>query len=243
MLKAIVGSLGLLITLSAASSAQQTQPAPKPLEPEINTGGHGEVRLSPDVAYVTVGVTTQSPNAMVAASENSRRIAAIVAALHTLGLTDQQVRTAGYSLTQIYEYPKNEEPRVRGFTARNTLRAEIRRIDDVGKAIDASISAGATDISSIQFAATNTEDARRSALSDAVKQARSDADAMARAAGGSLGRLLSVASSGVYVPGPSPYEGARLLSGTSGPPTPIVPGELTVFANVSTRWEFLPGAR
>ena len=242
MLKAIVSFVALLVTLSTASLAQ-TQSQPKPLEPEINTGGHGEVRLSPDVAYITVGVTTQSPNAMVAASENSRRIAAIIAALHALGMTDQQVRTAGYSLTQIYEYPKNEEPRVRGFTARNTLRAEIRRIDDVGKAIDASISAGATDVSSIQFAATNTEDARRTALSEAVKQARNDADAMARAAGGSLGRLLSVTSSGVFVPGPNPYEGARLMSTAAGPPTPIVPGELTVFANVATRWEFLPGAR
>jgi uncharacterized protein YggE len=242
MLRSVVSSVGLLLTVSTASLAQQ-QSAPKPLEPEINAGGHGEFRLTPDLAYIMVGVTTESPNAMVAASENSRRTAAILAALHGVGLADQQIRTAGYSLERIYEYPKNQEPRVRGFTTRNSLRVEIRQINDVGKTIDAAIAAGATDISSIQFSAANTEEARRTALSNAVRQARADAEAMARAAGGSLGRLLSIASSGVSVPGPSPYERVVLTSATSGPPTPVVPGELTVLANVATRWEFLPGAR
>lgn len=243
MLKAVSLSVGLLVTLSATSLAQNQAP-PRPAEPEITTAGHGEVRLAPDLAYIVVGVTTESPNAMAAASENSTRISAIIAALNGLGLSGQQVRTAGYSLERVYEYPKNQEPRVRGFTARSTLRVEIRQITEVGKAIDASISAGATDISSIQFAATNTDDARRTALSDAVKQARSDADAMARAAGGSLGRLLSLASAGVGLPGSQPYERVVVTSAMSGPPpTPIVPGELTVFANVSTRWEFLPAAR
>jgi hypothetical protein len=242
MIKLLAIALGLTLGLSDASSAQVQSPS-KPAEPEITTGGHGEVRLAPDVAYVVVGVTTASQNAMEAASENARRITAVMTALHSLGLTDQQVRTAGYSLTQVYDYPKNQEPRIKGFTARNTLRAEIRRIDDVGKAIDAAIVAGATDISSIYFSASNTEDARRNALSEAVKQARNDADAMARAAGGSLGRLLSM-TSGVVVPGASPYQGAIITSAMSGgPPTPIVPGELSVTANVSTRWEFLPGSR
>lgn len=243
MSRFVVGLLGLVLGLSAISSAQN--PSAKPQEPEITTMGRGEVRLAPDLAYIVVGVTNQSPSAIEAASENARRIAAILTALRALGLTDQQVRTAGYSLSQMYEYPKNQEPRLKGFTARNTLRAEIRRIEDVGKAIDAAISAGATDVSSIQFSASNTEEARRTALSDAVKQARSDADAMARAAGGTLGRLISVASGGVSLPGNYPYQGAMLTASMSPapPPTPIVPGELSVVAQVSTRWEFLPATR
>jgi len=242
MSRFVVALVGLVLGLSAVSSAQSA--SAKPPEPEITTTGRGEVRLAPDLAYIVVGVTNQSPSAIDAASENARRIAAILAALRGLGLTDQQVRTAGYSLSQMYEYPKNQEPRLKGFTARNTLRAEIRRIDDVGKAIDAAISAGATDVASIQFSASNTEEARRTALSDAVRQARSDADAMARAAGGTLGRLLSVASAGVALPGNYPYQSVVLSAGMpSPPPTPIVPGELSVVAQVSTRWEFLPATR
>lgn len=239
----VVMSLSICV-FSSVSRAQNPLPS-KPQEPEITTSGRGEVRLAPDLAYVVVGVTTQSQSAIETASENARRIAAIINALRALGLTDQQVRTAGYSLSQVYEYPKNQEPKLKGFTARNTLRAEVRHLEDVGKAIDAAISSGATDVSSIQFSASNTEEARRTALSDAVRQARNDADAMARAAGGTLGRLISVASGGVAVPGNYGYQSAMLTSAMSPapPPTPIVPGELSVIAQVSTRWEFLPATR
>jgi hypothetical protein len=245
MIRFVSGCLGMALFLPAFAMAQTQSASPSPREPEITTTGRGEVRLPPDLAYIVVGVTTQSQNALEAASENARRINAILAALHAIGLTDQQVKTAGYSLSQVYDYPKNQEPRLKAFVARNTLRAEIPRIDDVGKAIDAAISTGATDISSIQFTVSNTEDARRTALANAVKQARSDADAMARAAGGTLGRLISVVSGGVLLPGASPYQGVMLTAAMSPapPPTPIIPGELSVIATVSTRWEFLPSAR
>ncbi len=161
-------------------------------------------------------------------------------------MTDQQVVTSGYNLTQTYDYPKNQPPRVSGFSARNTIRAEVRRLDDLGKVIDAAINAGATDVSSIQYLASSTDEARRNALSTAVQQARSDAEVMARAAGGRLGRLISVSSSGVSQP--IAIRGATLESvtvtaagGYAGPPTPINPGELNVVAFVFTRWEFVSG--
>jgi uncharacterized protein len=239
--------LFFMITGSAVSRAQlQNTAGPSAREPEITAGGRGEVRLSPDYAYVVVGVTTQSPSAVQTASQNAAKVSAIVSALHALGLTDQQIVTAGYNLTQTYEYPKNQPPRMNGFTARNTVRAEVRRLDDIGKVIDAAINAGATDVSSIQFLASTTDEARRNALSAAVQQARSDADVMARAAGGRLGRLIAVNSSGVSQP--ITVRGASLesvvatgASGYTGPPTPINPGELNVTAYVFTRWEFLPG--
>ena len=246
-----VGALTLLLLASSAVSlAQQTATAPSPREPEITASGRGEVRLAPDYAYVPIGVTTQSPSAVQTASQNAAKVAAVTSALHALGLTDQQVVTSGYNLTQTYEYPKNQPPRVNGFSARNTIRAEVRRLDDIGKVIDAAINAGATDIASIQFLASSTDAARRTALSSAVEQARNDAEVMARAAGGRLGRLISVSSGGVSQPiairGASmetvQLSGAVMAGGYAVPPTPINPGELNVTALVFTRWEFLAGA-
>jgi len=254
--------LSLIAAMLVASTQQagsQVTPTPAPLRPEISASGRGEIRLAPDYAYVTIGVTTQSPSARETASKNAEKIAAVIAALRAAGLTEQQITTSGYSLTQVYEYPKNQQPRLTGFTARNTVRADVRRLDDVGKVMDAAINAGATDIASIQFLASSTEEARRTALADAVRQAHTDADVMARGAGGTLRRLISMGSSGVSVPimirGMS--SGAQLESVTvasSGgyavpayspppPPTPVNPGELIVVAQVFTRWEFVPGQR
>jgi uncharacterized protein YggE len=193
---------------------------------------------------VQLGVTTQSQSAAEAVSGNATRIAATIAALHAIGLTEQQVTTSGYSLTQSYEYPKNAQPKLSGFVARNSIRAEVRRLDDLGKVIDAAVSAGATDVSSIQYLVSNTDDARRTALTDAVKHAREEADAIARAAGGTLGRLIAVNSGGVAQPGYSEYQQGVILASASSAmrsPTPIVPGELSVSAQVFTRWEFLAG--
>jgi uncharacterized protein YggE len=233
----------LMLGWTAASRAQVQASAPAFRESEITTSGRGEVRLAPDYAFVSLGVTTQSQTGSQTASQNAAKMAAILSALKSLGLTDQQVATSGYSLTQNYEYPKNQPPRLSGFIARNTIRAEVRRLDDLGKVIDAAINAGATDVSSIQYLPTSSEEARRAALASAVQQARADADAMARAAGGTLGRLLAMNTSGIAQPmlRGANLESAMLTSGGSPMPTQITPGELNVVAMVFTRWEFLPG--
>lgn len=234
------------LSICAFSSGSIAQaPAPSAKEPELAASGHGETRLAPDYAYVTIGVTNQAQNAVDAASENARRFESILGALHSFALNDRQLLTSRYNLTQNYEYPKNAPPKPSGFTARSTIRAEVRRLEDLGKLIDASIASGATEISGVQFLASSTDEARRTAMTEAVKQARADADAMARAAGGTLGRLIALNSGGISQPIYSGRDnvvvtGAMLMSG-GAPPTNIVPGDLVVTAQVFARWEFVAG--
>lgn len=236
----------IALSICAFSSDSIAQvPAPSVREPELTASGRGETRLAPDYAYVTIGVTNQAQNAVDAASENARRFESILGALHSFGLNDRQLLTSRYNLTQNYEYPKNAPPKPSGFTARSTIRAEVRRLEDLGKLIDASIASGATEVSGVQFLASNTDEARRSAMTEAVRQARADADAMARAAGGTLGRLIALNSGGISQPIYSGLDnvvvtGAMLMSG-GAPPTSIVPGDLTVTAQVFGRWEFVAG--
>jgi hypothetical protein len=234
---------------SSGAFAQVISPSGR--EAELTASGRGETRLTPDYAFVTIGVTNQASNAVEAAAENARRFDAVIGALHAFGLTDRQLLTSRFNLEPTYEYPKSAAPRVSGFTARSTVRAEVRRLDDLGKIIDASIAGGATSVMGVQFLATNTDSARRSAMTEAVRQARLDADAMARAAGGSLGRLLSLSSGAVVQPIYTGRDMAQLQNVVvtaaaamppSPPPTTIVPGELIVSAQVFGRWEFLQGA-
>ncbi len=240
----------LSICLFSASVFAQT-PANEPRESELNTTGRGETRLTPDYAYVTIGVTNQASNAVDASAENTRRFGAILDALHAFGLTDRELLTSRYNLEQAYEYPKNQQPKVVGFTARSSIRAEVRKLADLGRVIDAAIGSGATNIGAVQFLSSNTDDARRTAMTEAIRQARLDADAMARAAGGSVGRLLSLGSS----PSIQPFYSGRDMVQLTGalesrvaggmaapPPPPMQPGELVVTAQVFARWQFVPGS-
>ena len=242
----VVMSLSIC-ALSSRSFGQAPAPsgAPSAKDPEVTTSGRGETRLAPDYAYVTIGVTNPAQNAVDAASENARRFESILGALRSFGLNDRQLLTSRYNLTQNFEYPKNGQPKPSGFVARSTIRAEVRRLEDLGKIIDASIASGATEVSGVQFLASNTDEARRTAMTEAVRQARADADAMARAAGGSLGRLIALNSGGISQPfynaGGNMLASSAMVTSGGYPPTTIAPGDLVVTAMVFGRWEFVAG--
>jgi uncharacterized protein YggE len=225
-----------------SSSGQTSEQSPSPNQPEITASGRGEVRLAPTYAAVIVNIATRATTAVEAASQNAQKVQAVVRALRATGLTEKDITTAGYDLHQDYDYRPDRRPEPAGFMANTSIRAEVRRLETLGKVIDAAIAGGATGISGVQYFASNTEEARRSAMAEAVREARIDADVLARAAGGSLGRLIALNSGGVNQPFPRQMiEAGAMAMPRAAAPTNIVPGELTVIAIVSGRWEFIPG--
>jgi uncharacterized protein YggE len=244
MVRRVVGIAFALCTCSlaidvSAVGAQAFSPGPTAREPEITASGHGETRLAPTFAVVMIGVTTRAGTAAEAAAQNAAKVASTLAAVRQAGVAAEDLTNQGYSIEQAYE---DNGRRRGGFTARNTIRARVNSVDQVGKVIDAAVSGGAGEINSVQFGAPSIEEARRAAMTEAVKQARADAALLASAAGGTLGRLITLSSSSYFPPG---YGSVQLDAAilTSGTPVPTVvsPRELTVSAQALGRWEFIPG--
>jgi len=113
---------------------------------------------------------------------------------------------------------------------------KLRRIDDVGRAIDAALAKGANEISSLQFSSSKSDSVRSVALASAVADAKAQAEAMARAAGGSLGQLLELSTSMPIRPMPMMQPTMARAAAT-----PITPGEQSISATVSAKWAFVPG--
>ena len=225
----------LILSFATAPAAAQTQNT-SPGIPEIATTGRGEVHVAPDKAILNVGIETRSGLANSAVGENAARLLKTIASLRSAGVDSAQVTTGGYSL-----YPDYEKNRQIGFIARNNLRVEVLRITDVGKLIDAALSGGATQVSNIQFVRADSKDARRTALALAVADARRDAEVLAQAAGGTLGRLVYLTSGLSPQPIVTQLENVVTTAMQSGyPQTPVIPGELTITAVASARWQFLP---
>jgi uncharacterized protein YggE len=241
MIKAVVGAVVFTAAIAGAL-AGQSGPIPNAQAPEIVAAGRGDTTIAPTSAAFTVSVTTRAATAAQAASENAKRLASTLGWLRSQGLAATDITTAGYSVGQHFEEERGR-PTPAGFIARNTLRVEVRRLDDLGKIIDAALTGGATEISTPQFLSTNLPEGRRAALAEAVREARADAEAIARAAGGSIGRLIS-ANSGVSGPMVrEAYDGMVLQARMAGGiPTNIMPRDLGVSAQVTVRWEFIPGA-
>lgn len=230
------------LTAQQASPPVSAQMAPSPRPPQIGTTATGEAKITPDRALIDIGVQTRAATAEQAAAENARRVQAVLAALRGLGLASEQLSTVNYNVYPETRFEEGDrEPRIVGYNVVNSVRAEIRRQEQVGPAIDAALKAGANLINSLSFYASDPGPARRTALQQAVAKARSDAEALAQAAGGQLGALLELATS-ESMSGPQPLYRRGAVAGMmdAAAQTPIEPGQQTVVVTVSGRWAFQP---
>jgi len=233
--------LATTLVLCAAGDAGAQQPAPQPQPaaphaPQVVAVATGETRVTPDRATLLVAVETRAATAAQAGAENARRLRATLDALMKLGLTREQLSTVDYSVSPDYQHdPQGQRPpRVVGYVARNTVRADVRKLDDLGRIIDGALAGGANTMGGIQFTSSRMDEARREALTNAVTKARADAEAMAKAAGATLGELLEISSQPYFEPRPM-MEMAQ-MRGAAADATPINPGEFTVSATVTARW-------
>jgi uncharacterized protein YggE len=215
-----------------AQGAQAQQPVP-----QISTSASGEARVQPDRATILFAVETRAQTATKASADNAKRQKAVIDTLRDLGLVEGQVSTTGYSVAPEMRYD-GKQPQVVGYVARNVVQADVRRIDQVGTLIDAALGAGANVVNSLRFYSSRADDARKDALANAVAKARSDAEAMAKAAGGSLGSLIELSTSGATRPMGEEFALARMAA-SDATQTPIEPGEQTVTVFVSARWAFV----
>jgi uncharacterized protein YggE len=226
----------LAILLPVTLAAQNGTPmAP----PQVTTTGTAEVEVRPDRATLVLTVEARGSTAAKAGAEAARRQRGVIDTVKALGLTADQVTTASLDISPEYVYPgQNQPPRVSGYVARNSIRIEVLKIEQVGALIDAGLSKDATGIGSLQFSSSRAEELRRQALAAAVARAKGDAEAMARAAGGTLGTLLELSAQQSY-DRPVPMAAASMLRDAKmAVQTPIEPGQMRISATVNARWMF-----
>ncbi len=233
----------LLSALIASSLAAQASSAP-PAPPTIEVGGSGEAKVTPDRALIYLGVQVKGRTAALAGQENARLATAILDAVRAAGIPRDQISTMNYSVNPSYRYfPDGRKPELTGYDASNTIRVEVRSLDLVGKVIDASLGAGANNISGLSYYASQLDATKRDALGSASTNARLSAEVMAKAAGGTLGPLVSLSSQMMESPQPMPVMAMSMRAKVADESTPVMaPTEQTVTATVVGRWQFIPGA-
>jgi uncharacterized protein YggE len=235
------------LTLAALAAPLQAQtPAPSPgggIPGSIAVSAVGEEEVTPDRARVTIGVQTQAATSAQAADRNARIHRAVLDTLRALGIPAELISTTGFNVypEQVYDQA-TRRTRITGYNVQNMVVVEVRRIDQVGPVLDASLAKGANQIASLQLYSSQAEQARRRALAKAVERARADAEAIARAAGGSIGGVLEL-TSGVEPSRPRPMMvEAQMARAGDAASTSISEGTQTVSASVTARFLFMGSA-
>jgi hypothetical protein len=230
-----------LLCLAPLTTHAQDSRAPNEQIPQISVTGRGEIKVSPDRATIQISVQTRAATAAAAAVENANKQQSVMTALRALGLGGDQLSTINYNVYPEQRYDQGKEPVIVAYNVTNTILVDVRKLSQVGPVIDAALGHGANMITSLQFYASNTETARRSAIAIAIEKARADAEAAARAARGSLGSLLGIDIGSYSPPPPRPMMMmSKQAGGVAQTDTPINPGEETLSVEVNTRWRFIP---
>ena len=233
---------GALVSSAATLSGQESA---RHGPPQVVTTGQGEVRITPDRATVVLGVQTRATTAEEATTQNSRRQRAVIDAVKARGIPSEQITTSSFNVIPETRYDREGQaaPKTTSYLVINSISVEVRRIDQVGRIIDAALGAGANQVTSLSFGISSPDSARRAALASAVTKSRADAEVMAGAAGGTLGPLIELTAAETFMPPPRPMMAVARMDAAQEVNVPIEPGQEAIRATVTARWQFIPGGR
>jgi uncharacterized protein len=228
-------SAGIALTaalfLSLLPASAQTVP-PRTL----SIAGNAEVHAVPDAALVSTGVVTESETAAAALKANSAALTKVLDAIRALGVEAKDLQTSGLSLEARTYRPVSssatDRPRIIGYTAANEVTVRVRDLVKLGDLLDKVTLAGANRINGIEFIVSNQEGLLDEARQKAVADAKGKADLYARAAGFTLGKVMSLTEEGV----PSPRPMARAMAASVAAPVPVEAGEMTLSVRVRVVW-------
>lgn len=242
----LIAGLSLMLILSMAfgfmalnAPNELTMANTEGTDPRLVTvSGEGKIVVTPDLAYIDIGVQTKNPDAAMAQQENAKLMAVVINAIKAAGVKAEDIQTTGYSLYQTYDYyaEKQNDPY---YIANNTVNVKVKDITKVGQIIDSATKAGANTINSIRF----TIDDDSQYYQEALKLAMADAKGKAQAVLGTFGKTAGLPYSvsevsnggGLYY---DYYPGKGVAEAAMDASTPIESGQITITANVSVSYDY-----
>lgn len=202
----LLAALGLGACSGIASAQAETPAVPVSEQAEaprtITVSGSGQAALTPDIAYVTIGVRTEGKDAAEAVSENSQQTQDVIQAIRDAGIAARDVRTTNFSIYPQQNFNNEGQPQEITYVVENSVYVTVRDLDLIGSLLDEAVQAGANSIYGIQFDVADKAQALSGARTEAINNARSVAEEVAQAAGVELGDVQSINVYGSSAPGP-----------------------------------------
>jgi uncharacterized protein len=203
----------------------------------LSVSGQGEVKAAPDQSNLSAGVTTQAATAAQALAANTRAMNAVFATLKRLGVPDKDIQTSDFTVSpqyQAYKPGTSGPQRIVGYQVSNNVDVAVEEIDKTGAVLDALVASGSNQIGGIAFSIRDPKPLLRVARAAAVADAIDRAQSYAKAAGVTLGAILSIQEGGSEAPRPV-YRDKMVMALAAAPP-PVAGGEQSVSVNVSITW-------
>lgn len=200
----------------------------------ITVSGEAQVSADPDMATINLGVTTQALTAKAALDANSAALQSVLAKLKAEGIEPKDIQTTGLSVNPQFDYNNTSggTQKITGYVASNSVVVAVRKLDGLGDTLDAVVTEGANTLNGISFGLQDPgpkqDEARRAAVTEAVRRAK----LYAEAAGVTLGPVLTISEQGGGMP-VMPMAAAPMREKMS---VPVEAGQVDIGASVSVTW-------
>ncbi|HEU4960822.1 MAG TPA: SIMPL domain-containing protein [Sphingomonas sp.] len=231
-----LAALAAIPGFATTAAAQATAPAILPDGTILDVTATGRTTRTPDLATIDAGVVTQAATAAAALSDNSARMAKVLAALKKAGVESRDIATSTVRLNPQYRYAENQPPAITGYQATNTVTVKFHDIAKAGGILDALVAQGANQIDGPNLSLANPDAALDEARTDAVARARARAELYAKAAGLSVSQIVSIDENGENAGAPPPRPIMFARAEAAAPKTDIEPGQTDVTVTLSVRF-------
>jgi len=210
---AVAAPFALGATAGAAGAATRSR--------TITVTGTGEVHGTPDVADLVLGVSGRAGSAAEVMSRIADRAQKVIGALHDTGVSDDDIQTADLTVSPVYD----EDGKVTGYEATNTVSVRIRDLSKAGAIVDAAAATAGDDIrvQGITFSIDDDSALLAAARTKATKRARAQAEQLASGADVEVGEVRSITESKSAVPLTYGADAAAKAAST-----PVMPGSQTI---------------
>lgn len=229
--------LGLAISAVPVQAEPVTIANSNSIQPEttISITATAQEMVAPDMAYLTGGVVTEAKTAGEALKENATRMQGVFKALKAAGLPEKFIQTSNFNIQPKWEYPKEGERYISGYTVTNQVTARVEDLAKVGGLIDAMVNEGGNTFNGVRFALKDSTEIENTARRQAMKDAMARAKLYADIAGYDVARIVTIHESDG---GPVQVQSQRMRTADfKESATPISGGELTWSASVSVTFE------
>ncbi len=213
-------------------------------EPEksIQVSGESTLNVDSDKAEIVLGVETQEKSALDSQQGNAEIMEKVMNALKNNGIKKEDIQTYRYNVEPIRNWnsEKGNYYEIIAYKTTHMVRIKTTDLDNVGKVIDASASAGANVFEGVSFGLTDEKqiEYRNKVLKEASKNARAKADSIADGLGIKIKGVLRASESSYYYPVYRTYDMVKASGGAMEATTEVSPGMIQVSATVSVSYEF-----
>ena len=235
---ALIGFVGVLTWNSYAS--HRLIGKPDNVRDTITVNGTAKMSVQPDIARLSVGLTSMGKTVAETQKQNTDKMNAITAAVKAFGVKDDDIQTSNYQIYPQYDWTDGRQI-LRGYQVSQQLSVKIRDLDKVGDILGKVGELGANQVNGVTFDVDDKTDIQKQSRDKAIADAKEKAQALAKSLGMKLGKVVSFSEDSGSYPTPimyNSYDKVMAVGQSAATPSPSVEsGSLDVSKTVSITFE------